>query len=57
MALTSDQIDDLIAALLAERRSDCDCAPYRKPCTTCDAYWDGLIEMNEALQNGSEAPS
>lgn len=31
--------------LLAERRADCDCAPYRKPCSTCDAYHDGMLAV------------
>jgi hypothetical protein len=44
-----DHVDRMVDSLLARRRSACYCAPYRKPCSTCDAYWDGLVEMADAL--------
>ena len=49
---TDDEREEAIARLLDARREDCFCQPYRKPCSTCDAYWDGLLDMNEATKNG-----
>lgn len=45
-------VDHRIEALLKRRRSRCDCAPYRKPCTHCDAYWDGLCDMANEIEGG-----
>lgn len=30
--------------LLAQRRADC-CADAPKPCPSCDAYWDGMLDL------------
>lgn len=47
--MDTDRTEVLIDTLLAERRKDCYCVKFRKPCTNCDAYWEGLIDMADRL--------
>lgn len=49
---TPDEMEAIVTRLVANRREGCYCAAYRKPCTTCDAYWDGAVDMGDALLNG-----
>lgn len=42
--------DRRVDELLTERRARCDCAPYRKPCSTCDAYHDGMLAVLDDLE-------
>lgn len=40
--------------LLAERRADCYCRPYSKPCTECGAFADGIVRALAALSDGGD---
>ena len=42
--------------LLTRRRAACGCATWPKPCSTCDAYDDGLLDMISAVEDSATEP-